>query len=288
MRGRRWVAPVRIPARTPREHRAWAALRALGLGVLVGVMVIAVLGPLWPGSATAQAGLPYTAPGTDGVGLLGTDGIGRDVALRVLHGGARLVLVAAGATVFGIVAAILLGVVPALLFPRASGAVMRVVDAFGVMPGLLVLLLLAAAFPGDDLMLMVGVAVVSVPYSARVLRAAAREIAGAGYVEVARARGDRWWTVLLHDILPNLARPVAAETGLRFTTALHLSATAGFLGLGRGAPWPDWGLMVQENLPGIALNPWAVVVPSLLLVLLIVGVTVVADQVATRLGRERS
>ncbi|GAA1980887.1 ABC transporter permease subunit [Isoptericola halotolerans] len=284
MSTRRRTARPRLAVPVPLGRRTRRAAGGLGLAVLLAVALLALLGPLWPGSPTAQVGLPYTAPGVDGR-LLGTDGIGRDVALRVLHGGARLVLVAAGATVIGVVAAVLLGVLPALLFPRAGGVVMRGVDALGVMPGLLVLLLLAAAFPGDDLVLMVGVAVVSVPYSTRVLRAVARQISGAGYVEVARARGDRWWTVMLHDVLPNLAPPVAAETGLRFTTALHLSATAGFLGLGRGAPWPDWGLMVQENLPGISLNPWAVVVPSALLVLLIVGVTVVADRAAARLGR---
>lgn len=287
MSGRRRMARARLALPAARGHRVWRVARGLGLALLVAVLALAVLGPLWPGSATAQAGLPYSAPGTDGR-LLGTDGIGRDVTLRVLHGGARLVVVAAGATVIGVLAAILLGILPALLFPRASAVVLRAVDALGVLPGLLVLLLLAAAFPGDDLMLMVGIAVVSVPYSTRVLRAAARQISGAGYVEVARARGDRWWTILLYDILPNLAPPVAAETGLRFTTALHLSATAGFLGLGRGAPWPDWGLMVQENLPGIALNPWAVVVPSLLLVLLIVGVTIAADRAGGRLGKVES
>ncbi|GAA5039987.1 peptide/nickel transport system permease protein [Thermocatellispora tengchongensis] len=258
--------------------------RALFAALCAGVIVlIALAGPLLTDrSPTAQAGNALLAPSPEHP--LGTDVVGRDVLARVLHGGLAVVALSAGATVLAGAAGLALGVLTGLAGRRTGELAVRAVDVLGVVPPLLVMLLLATGFPAGDLAVLVAVALVSLPFSVRVVRAATQQVAGSGFVDIARARGDGQWRILRHDIVPNILRPVLAETGLRLSASIHLTATAGFLGLGAGAPAPNWGRMVGENAVGFALTPWPFLAPALLLVVFAVSVNLLADELGRALG----
>ncbi|MZG17348.1 ABC transporter permease subunit, partial [Streptomyces sp. SID5914] len=91
--------------------------------------------------------------------------------------------------------------------------------------------------------------------------------------------------VLRHDVLPNIAGPALTDTALRLVAALHLTATAGFLGLGPGGAAPDWGRMVSENVPGATLAATPFLAPALLLILISVCVGLLAGRLADTVGR---
>jgi peptide/nickel transport system permease protein len=248
------------------------------------VALVAALGPLLAtGSPTDPVGIPYDAPSS--AHPLGTDALGRDVLARVLHGGWVVVGLAVAATLIATVLGVVIGVLSALANRRVGELVIRVLDLFVVIPALLLLIVLAAGFPGSDLALLVAVVLTTTPFSARVVRAAAQQIAGRGFVEVALSRGDDRWTVLRKDILPNIAGPVLADAGLRFVGAVYLTATAGFLGIGRGAPAANWGRMVAENISGAALAVLPFLIPALLLVVFGVTVNLLADELVARSAR---
>lgn len=274
-----------VTTRVAARSRQWvrtASATAAGVVVLVALLG-PLLGPLLTdGSPTEQVALPFSPPSR--AFPLGTDHLGRDTLARVLAGGAVVVGQAVGATVLAGVVGVLLGVVAALSGGRAGELVVRVVDVLAVVPGLLLMLVVAAGFPGSDTAVLVTVVLVSLPFSVRVNRAAAARVAGTGFVRVAVARGDGWWHVLRHDVAPAIAGTALAETGLRFVAAIYLTATAGFLGLGRGAPAPNWGRMVAENLPGAALSAWPFAVPAILLVALAVSVNLLADDLSKTVG----
>ncbi|SMC73746.1 ABC transporter permease [Kibdelosporangium aridum] len=225
------------------------------------VVLVAVIGPLFGDAPNATVGAPFGHSG-----LLGTDVLGRDVLARVLHGGLAVVGLAAGATLVTVIVGAGVGMLLGLAGDRLSELTTRVIDLVLVFPPLLVMLVLAAGFPGSDLAVMVAVALTTVPFSVRVVRAATQKVAATGYLRIARARGDSVAQLIRYDVLPNVRGVVLADSGLRFVTAVYLTSTAGFLGLGRGAPAANWGRMVSENLPGITLSPWPVLAPALLLV----------------------
>jgi peptide/nickel transport system permease protein len=79
--------------------------------------------------------------------------------------------------------------------------------------------------------------------------------------------------------------PVLADFGIRFSGSILLIAAVNFLGLGLEPPAADWGLMIAENRVGIALQPWVIIVPALLLAALTISVNLVADAIAQSLGR---
>ncbi|MEU9731641.1 ABC transporter permease subunit [Streptomyces sp. NPDC048002] len=275
------------PSRRTRSRPEASRRRRLPLLTATGallVLLLALLGPLLaPHSPTAQLAAPFQQP--DGRFLLGTDVLGRDVTSRVLGGGRTIVLTAlagtAGAGAVGLTA----GVLAAMMSRRLGDLLLRCVDALAVFPALLLVLVLAAGFPGSHIALVAAVTLATAPFSTRVLRAAADTVLSSGYVEAARSRGDSRWAVLRHDVLPNIAGPALMDTALRLVASLHLTATAGFLGLGAGGAAPDWGRMVSENVPGATLAAAPFLAPALLLVLLSVCVGLLAGQLADAVGR---
>lgn len=249
------------------------------------VLVLAVVGPwvMWGNATTPVAG-PFQA--ASGGLVLGTDVLGRDVLARVLVGGRTLVLQAVAATVLGSLFGLGIGVWAGTT-PHAGLArvVLRCVDAIAAVPALLLLLLLAAGVPGNNAVVAVVIAVVSIPFSVRVIWERTRLLAATDYAHDALARGERWGRRVRFDVLPGLTPVALSEAGIRFIAATQLAATAGFLGLGAGAPAANWGRMVRENSTGLSMNPLAVLVPAALLVILAVGITVLLDRSAeTRIG----
>ncbi|EGG47098.1 ABC transporter permease subunit [Streptomyces griseoaurantiacus] len=263
-----------IGRRTPRGR---LPLVLLVMATLV-VVLLALLGPLAvPHSPTALLGAPFQQP--DAEFPLGTDALGRDVVSRVLAGGRTLVLTALAGTAAAGAVGLTAGVLAAMASRRLGDLLVRCVDALAVLPPLLVVLVLAAGFPGSTTVVVAAVALATAPFSTRVLRAAADTVLTSGYVEAARARGDTRRAVLRHDVLPNIAGPALTDAALRLVASLHLTATAGFLGLGRGGGTPDWGRMVSENAPGATLAVLPFLAPVLPLVLLSVCVGLLADVV---------
>jgi peptide/nickel transport system permease protein len=270
------------PAGPRPPHRSRPPL-LLAAGTLL-VVLLALLGPLAaPHSPTAQLAAPFQQP--DGHFPLGTDVLGRDVTSRVLCGGRTIVLTALAGTAAAGAVGMTAGVLAALVSRRLGDLTVRCVDALAVLPALLVVLVLAAGFPGSRTALVAAVALATAPFSTRVLRAAADTVLTSGYVEAAVARGDTRRAVLRHDVLPNIAGPALVDTALRLVASLHLTATAGFLGLGPGGAAPDWGRMVSENVPGATLAAAPFLAPALLLVLLSVCVGLLAGRLADTVGR---
>ncbi|MGW0179248.1 ABC transporter ATP-binding protein/permease [Nocardia sp. NPDC003345] len=245
--------------------------------VLAGILGVVALGPfLAPYSPTASVAAPYRPPGLRY--LLGTDVVGRDVLSRLLHGGWSLVAVSSLALVIAYTLGLTLGLVAGLR-PRADPWLMRPVDALVVLPWFLVLAVTATALGAGAAAVLLTSALAAAPWIARIVRTAVHDIAGAGYIESARARGEPLWRIAVVEILPNLRAVVLADAGVRLSGVISIVAVGGFLGLGLRPPAPDWALMITENRPGFGLQPWSVLAPALLIMVLVVSANMLSDRV---------
>ncbi len=248
---------------------------ALGAAALFGE----VLAPYDP---TATVSPPWTPPGP---GLaLGADGLGRDVVSRVLAGGRELTLVAAvaalTATAVGVAGGLWAG-----WRGRGGRALLGGADLLLALPMLLIAMVLAVALPGP-VAVVAGTVCGGAPLTLRVIADATRQVRHTGYVEAAVARGERSGIVLVREVLPALAGVVGADVGLRCVLALQLAAALSLLGFGPAPPTPDWAAMLRENLPGVTLNPAALVAPAAALAALTLLVAALGHAAATR-GRSR-
>jgi peptide/nickel transport system permease protein len=266
-----WLSVLGMAARTRRG--------AAGLALAGVVAAIAVAGPL-AAPHSPDALLTLTFAGPSGRFPLGSDFLGRDVLSRVLSGGGVLLLMAVLATALGVIAGSAAGIAAAYRRGRADGLIMRSVDVILAFPQLVFALLLVSLLGPRLWLIVAAVGVSHAPAVARVIRSAALDICERDYVRAAELQGLRPGRVMAREILPNLVSPLMVEAGLRLTYSIVIMSGLSFLGFGQPPPTASWGLMINENRVGLAVNPWAVIVPAALIAMLTIGTNTFTDAVA--------
>jgi peptide/nickel transport system permease protein len=261
----------------------WSAARtprgAIGLGLASIVVLVAVIGPfVAPHPSDALVTLTFGKP--SGGFPLGGDFLGRDVLSRVLDGGWVLLVMAACATAIGIVGGAAAGVSAAYLRGISDGVIMRAVDVILSFPQLVFALLLLSLLGPKLWLITIAVGVSHAPQVARVLRSATLDLSERDFIKAAELQGMRPAKVMRKEILPNLVSPLMVEAGLRLTYSIVIIAGLAFLGFGQPPPAPNWGTMINENRVGLPLNPWAVIVPALLIAVLTIGTNTFTDAFA--------
>jgi peptide/nickel transport system permease protein len=262
-------------------HMGRVRVGALLVLVVVGT---ALLGPLFaPHSPLAFVAAPYGHSATSG--YFGADYLGRDVLSRFLDGGRSLLLITVASALLGVGAGASLGMLAALLRSRAGEAIMRTLDVIMAFPSVVLALLFITILGPRIWLLIVLVALVHVPQTARVVRAGAAEVVERDFVRAAEIIGVPRRSILTREILPNVTGLLAVELGLRLTVSIAIIAALSFLGFGVAPPNPDWGLMISENKVGLTLAPWGVLLPVIAIAVLTVGVNLAADGIGRAAAR---
>ena len=207
----------------------------------------------------------------------GTDQYGRDIFSRILVG-SRGIFVLGGA---GTLLAGLVGVSLGLFSGYAGGLwdeiLMRLLDIFLAFPPLLLALVILATIGPSLASLILVVAILYVPMLARVTRSMVLDLKTKEFVEAAVIRGESRWYILFQEILPNAYAPLLVELSMRFSYAIFLVASLGFLGMGVQPPSPDWGLQINEARSYFANAPWMLLFPALAISLLVVATNLMTD-----------
>lgn len=209
--------------------------------------------------------------------LMGTDQFGRDVLSRVIVGSRDVYLVAGSGTLFAVVIGLTLGLVSGYFGGVVDEIVMRLVDVLLAMPPLLLAMLILFSLGPSRLNVVLIVGFLYVPMVARVVRSVVLDLKTRQFVEAARLRGESSFYIMFREILLNVLPPLAVEASMRFSYAIFLVASLGFLGLGVQPPSPDWGLMVAEARDYFTQTQWPLMAPAGAIAMLVVGVGFMSD-----------
>lgn len=252
---------------------------ALGTTIFIIFLVIAITAPLIaPYGVNEQIYTEARQPPSP-EHWFGTDHLGRDVYSRVLLG-ARDILALAG---FGTLLAVISGTSFGLLSGYLGGAFdegfMRLFDALLALPALLLSLLILGTIGPTRNGILIVIIIVYTPIVARVVRSVVLSIKNKGFVEAARTQGESLARILFREILPSVFPALTVEAALRFSYAIFLVASLGFLGIGVQPPNPNWGLMVNEARPYVNQTPWALFFPAAAIAVVVIGVNLMADGV---------
>lgn len=251
-------------------------LRAASLFLVVGMIVVAVLAPrLAPYDPLAIESAPLQPP--SGAHWFGTDDIGRDVLSRVIWGSRVSLRVgflsAAASTTLGVVLGLLGGYFGGWL----GFLILRFTDLLMAFPGiLLALVVVAVVGPGlDNVMLAVGIA--GVPTFTRVVYGAVLAIKQNEYVEASRSLGSGQGRIIFRHLLPNVAAPIIVLATLQIGTAIFLTSSLSFIGLGAQPPIPEWGTMVSRGRYSLSNAMWMSTFPGLAVAATVTAFNVLGD-----------
>jgi peptide/nickel transport system permease protein len=231
--------------------------RALGIAGVVGsaaFIVCALVGPhVAPFEPLSMSNDTLVPPGAGH--WFGTDDLGRDVLSGVLHGARVSLLVgllaAAGAVLIGIA----VGATAGYAGGRTDEALMRMTEWVLVIPQFLIVLVVAAIFGADLRLVVIVLAAVSWPTTARITRAQFLALGEREFVVAARSLGASDVRVVVREILPNALPPVIVAASLQIPAAILSEASLRFLGLSD----PDsvsWGAMLNQAQNFLAQAWW--------------------------------
>lgn len=220
----------------------------------------------------------------------GTDRLGRDVYSRVILGAGSIFRIAGLGTLISVVLGSALGLFVGYQGGWVDEIIGRAIDALLAIPALLLALVLIGiirnldfaagswqAALADNVILLV-ISLLYIPIVARVARSTTLDIKSREFVEAAEIRGESQFYIIFREILPSVIPSLVVEASLRFSYAIFLVASLGFLGFGARPPSPDWGLMVNENRGGFyQLTPWALEFPALAIAILVIAVNLMSD-----------
>ena len=263
--------------------------------VIVGfVLIVAILAP-WiapydPFAIDLGRRLipPMWMEGGTPANLLGTDQLGRDYLSRLIYG-ARISMIIGIATVItsGIIGTTI-GVLGGFYGGRVDDVVMFLITARLSIPVVLVALAVAGLMGSSFILVILVLGLLLWDRFAVVARSTTMQIRTLDYVSAAWCSGCSQASVLLREVLPNIATHLAVVATLEMALAILLEAALSFLGLGVPAPLPSWGLMIAEAKEYMFFTPWVILVPGITLFILVLGVNLLGDALRDMLGTDLS
>jgi peptide/nickel transport system permease protein len=256
-----------------------------GLAILVLLLAAALLAPvLYPGDPLALVGRPLLRPFQDATLPLGTDRLGRDVLAELMHGARTSLLVGSSAAAVAIIAGALVGTLAGFGGGLIDEGLMRLVDAFQIVPGFLLALAFVSVTGPSLTVVVIAIALGAWTGPARLARAEVLSIRERDFVAAARVLGMHPLEIALKEVLPIALPPVLALTSVIVAGAVLTEAALSFLGLG-DPNVVTWGSMIAEGRNVLRSAAWLSVVPGLGLVTLVLGVYLFGEGLVEALSR---
>ena len=207
----------------------------------------------------------------------GTDGYGRDIFARVIHGTRSSLTIAFSTIFFSCFAGLLLAVSCGYFGGRLDSVVMRIVDVIMCLPPILFSLSIVAALGAGMENLILAVSITMTPYFTRVIRATVMSVTSSEYIEAARASGATDWHIILRHVIPNCMGPIIVEATINLSYMIMLSSSLSFIGLGVQPPSPEWGAMLSDGRENMRYSPWVVIAPGVAIVITSLVVNLLGD-----------
>ena len=243
---------------------------AISSAVLLIIVIVAILAP-WISPADPNAvdlGITRALPSPEH--LLGGDTAGRDVLSRLIWG-AQITLWGA---LVAIATSLVLGVPAGLAAGYYGGPVDRIgtwiSDGLQAVPGMIILLIVAASTKNDFTLLMVTVGVFMAPGYFRLTRSTVLAVRSEAYVDAARVSGLSNARIMGRHIIRAVFAPIVIQSALTAGLAMGMQAGLQFLGIGGGTT-PGWGAAMNEGFRVMRTDPLLLLWPSVAL-----GVTIAA------------
>lgn len=261
-------------------RRLAADRRALaGLWLLGALALLAVLGPLlcrWQYDQLDWTAIA-TPPSLHSGHWFGTDRLGRDVYVRVLHGTRESLAIGLLATLVSLAIGVSWGAVAGYAGGRVDALLMRIVDVLYSLPYIFFVILLTVVLGRGPATVFVAIGAVGWLTMARVVRGQARGLREREFVAAAVVAGVPPLRILWRHVVPNLSGPVVVYATLTVPQMILIESFLSFLGLGIQEPLASLGNLMAQGAAEMESAPWLLIAPGVVLVLIVLALNALGD-----------
>jgi len=275
-------------------RRAWAVFlrnrtATAGLVVLVGMVLVAIIGPQVYGRSATDADIFNLVINAwpSGDHPLGTDSNGIDILARLMVGMRVSFAVALFAELLNVLLGVPIGLAAGYFGGTVDFILSRVADVLFAFPGLLLAILVVGVFgPGVGesagglarlALVIASLSLVGWPLMARYVRAETLSLRERDFVEAARSLGASTPRIIIAHIAPNVVGLVLTAATLDMAGVVVAEAVLSLLGLGVQPPQASIGLMVSNAIGVLNLNWTESLFPGLVLTAMVVCFSFVGD-----------
>ncbi|MCX7618822.1 ABC transporter permease [Tepidiforma sp.] len=231
----------------------------------------------YPPEKLEKNDLPIRFGGPSSAHWLGTDGLGRDLYSRIIHGSRTALYVGLGAALIATISGVIVGLASAYFGGFVDFFVQRIVDTLQAFPPLVLLLLFGQVVANPTLTVnTIALGILGTASSSRVVRSAVLAVREEVYVLAARTLGASDLRIMMRHIFPNITAPIIVTFTSSIGIYILVEATLAFLGLGDPTV-PSWGKMIEEGRRNGPSNPWMAFIVGMALTFVVLGFNLAGD-----------
>ena len=257
-----------------------------GFAVFVAIVAIALSAPLiFARGPFSIVGMPLLPPGAPGLPA-GSDVLGRNMMVGLAYGARVSLLVGICATLCAAGMGVLLGSVAGYYGGLVDDLLMRVTEFFQIIPSFVLLMVLVAFLQPSLGSTVIGIALVTWPQVARVVRGEFLTLRGREFVQAARVLGMRDGAIIFTQILPNALPPIVVISSMMVANAILTESALAFLGLG-DPNLTSWGSMIGDSRSAMWVAWWTTVLPGVSIMITVLALNFVGDGLNDALNPRR-
>lgn len=257
-----------------------------GFAIFVAILAIALAAPLiFAHGPFTIVGMPLLPPGSPGLPV-GSDVLGRNMAAGLAFGARISLLVGVISTLGAIVLGVLLGAVAGYYGGAVDDVLMRVTEFFQIIPTFVLLMVLVAFLEPSLASAVIGIALISWPQVARVVRGEFLSLREREFVQAARVLGLSDTSIIFGQILPNALTPIVVISSMMVGNAILTESALSFLGLG-DPNLLSWGSMIGGSRSAMWVAWWTTVLPGLCIMVTVLALNFIGDGLNDALNPRR-
>ncbi len=264
---------------------AWKLRMSVAGGIILAILVfIAIFAPLLTpysyteGRITDRLQEPVWQGGSWSHPL-GTDGIGRDYATRLMYGARIALSVGILATLISGAIGIVLGMLAGYFGGWVDAIISTLVNVMMTFPFILLALAVIAVLGASFTNVVIVLGIGAWPIYTRVVKFEVERIKSLEYIAAGRVVGLGNLRLMMRHIMPNLFNTIIVIATVQVARLIISEAFLSFLGLGVQPPTPSWGYMLQESQSFMFTwsDIWLPTLPGLLIFITALSINFVGD-----------
>ena len=254
-------------------------LAMLGLALMSAILLLAVFADVIADYDTKVVGMNMAErlQTPSAKHWFGTDGYGRDVFARIIHGSRLSLSLSIISMLIAVAVGSMIGAISGYFGGRVDDVLMRLMDMLLAIPPMLMSISIVAALGRSMANLMLALALAYMPVFARVIRSSILSVKDQEFVEAARACGTSDARIILRHIIPNAVGPIIVQATLARGSSILTISSLSFMGMGIQPPQPEWGTMLYEGRDLIRTSPYLVIFPGAAIAVSVLSLNLLGD-----------
>ena len=214
---------------------------------------------------------------TDVYYWFGSDTLGRDIWTRTWMGTRVSLYISIIAVLIDMIIGLSYGLISGYFGGMIDSVMQRISEIVNGIPRLVIVTLLMLVLKPGIATIIFALMITEWIGMSRIARAQMLNLKEREFVLASRTLGAKNFSIIFHEILPNIVGQVITQTMFSIPTAIFTEAFLSFVGLGIPVPQCSLGSLISDAFNSFTTHPYQIIPPILVLALLMLSFNILAD-----------